>query len=347
MGYAQGSSVVNTANIVDSAVTTAKVNDDAITLAKLAGGTDGELITWDASGDPAAVGAGTSGQVLTSNGAGAAPTMQTASGLSAGDTILAADGSITAPGFAFNSETSSGLYSSGTHQLSLVAGNSANGTPGWDFNGFDGGYFYCNGDRSGNMFYARHLGATGVKHVANFAIVDTSPDNNATEFLRCNDSTATRMTIDSDGDLYNHDGTYGTISDIKLKQDVTDAASQWDDIKAIRFVKYRLKDKVAANPDAPAFLGVVAQELELVSPGLVRDKPDTEHYEDPELDEEGQPVLNLATGQPIVTPKIRDLGTATKTVKTSILYMKAVKALQEAMARIETLEAKVAVLEGV
>lgn len=51
-----------------------------IPVSALADGTDGELITWDASGNPATVGAGTSGQVLTSNGAGAAPTFQDASG---------------------------------------------------------------------------------------------------------------------------------------------------------------------------------------------------------------------------------------------------------------------------
>ena len=44
--------------------------------------------------------------------------------------------------------------------------------------------------------------------------------------------------------------------------------------------------------------------------------------------------------------KMTDLGTTTKTVKSSILYMKAVKALQEAMARIEALETRVATLEG-
>jgi hypothetical protein len=80
MGYAQGQNTVSTANIIDSAVTTAKVNDDAVTLAKLAAGTDGELITWDASGDPAAVAVGTSGQVLTSGGAGVAPTFAAAAG---------------------------------------------------------------------------------------------------------------------------------------------------------------------------------------------------------------------------------------------------------------------------
>ena len=68
---------VTTAKIADTNVTTAKIADDAITLAKMAGGTDGNLITYDANGDPAYVATGTSAQILTSNGAGAAPTFQT------------------------------------------------------------------------------------------------------------------------------------------------------------------------------------------------------------------------------------------------------------------------------
>ena len=53
------------------------IMDNSITLAKMAGGTDGNLITYDASGDPAFVATGNALQVLTSNGVGAAPTMQT------------------------------------------------------------------------------------------------------------------------------------------------------------------------------------------------------------------------------------------------------------------------------
>ena len=56
------------------------VADNSVTLAKMAGGTDGNLITYDASGDPAYVTTGTSGQVLTSGGTGVAPTFQTAAG---------------------------------------------------------------------------------------------------------------------------------------------------------------------------------------------------------------------------------------------------------------------------
>jgi len=56
------------------------IADDAITLAKMASGTDGNIITYDASGNPAVVATGTDGQVLTSAGAGAAPVMEAAAG---------------------------------------------------------------------------------------------------------------------------------------------------------------------------------------------------------------------------------------------------------------------------
>ena len=58
----------------DGTVDAGTLADDAVGLAQMASGTDGNLITYDASGNPAAVAVGTSGQVLVSNGAGAAPT---------------------------------------------------------------------------------------------------------------------------------------------------------------------------------------------------------------------------------------------------------------------------------
>ena len=67
------------------------------------------------------------------------------------------------------------------------------------------------------------------------------------------------------------------------------------------------------------------QELEIGMNKLVREESDIE------VDAEG---------------KITETGEKTKIVKYSILYMKAVKALQEAMTRIETLETKVKALES-
>ncbi len=60
------------------AANTAKISldDNAVTLAKMAAGTDGNLITFDTNGDPAYVSTGTATHVLTSNGAGLAPTFQ-------------------------------------------------------------------------------------------------------------------------------------------------------------------------------------------------------------------------------------------------------------------------------
>ena len=58
-------------------ITTPAVTDDSVTLAKMAPGTDGNIISYDTSGNPVAVATGSDGQVLTSAGAGAVPTFET------------------------------------------------------------------------------------------------------------------------------------------------------------------------------------------------------------------------------------------------------------------------------
>tara|TARA_R110002012_G_scaffold313148_1_gene524494 strand:- start:1159 stop:2157 length:999 start_codon:yes stop_codon:yes gene_type:complete len=73
-------SVLSVGTPTDNTVSTAKVADDAITLAKMASGTDGQIITYDASGNPTAVGPGSDGQVLTSTGAGSPPAFEAAVG---------------------------------------------------------------------------------------------------------------------------------------------------------------------------------------------------------------------------------------------------------------------------
>ena len=122
----------------------------------------------------------------------------------------------------------------------------------------------------------------------------------------------TSFQVYTNGNVQNTNNSYGSLSDIKLKENIVDANSQWDDLKAVQVRKYNFKEETG-NPTHTQ-IGVIAQELELVSPGLV--------YESPDRDEDGN-----------------DLGTVTKSVNYSVLYMKAVKALQEAMERIETLEA--------
>ena len=68
---------VKTLGIADDAVTEAKVANDAISPTEMKAGTDGHIITYDASGNPTTVGPGTDGQVLTSTGAGSPPAFET------------------------------------------------------------------------------------------------------------------------------------------------------------------------------------------------------------------------------------------------------------------------------
>jgi hypothetical protein len=58
-------------------LTSSDITDGIISLPKLTDGTDGNLISYDASGNPVAVATGTDGQVLTSTGAGSPPVSET------------------------------------------------------------------------------------------------------------------------------------------------------------------------------------------------------------------------------------------------------------------------------
>ena len=145
------------------------------------------------------------------------------------------------------------------------------------------------------------------------------------------------------GDVDNVNNSYGALSDQRLKTDITDSGSQWDDIKAIKVKKF----KMGFGGDETTKLGVIAQDVEDAGMnGLVKQRDANEYeikynpvfgslYEDGDDIPEGKKVGEIKENKEKV-----------KEVKYSILYMKAIKALQEAQTRIETLETKVAALEG-
>jgi hypothetical protein len=114
---------------------------------------------------------------------------------------------------------------------------------------------------------------------------------------------AGQFQIMGNGNAQNTNNSYGAISDRTLKENETNANSQWDDIKSLQIKNYNLIE----YPDRPQ-IGVIAQDLEASGMnGLVNESED-----------------------------------GTKSVKYSVLYMKAVKCLQEAQNKIETLESTVA-----
>jgi hypothetical protein len=109
------------------------------------------------------------------------------------------------------------------------------------------------------------------------------------------------------GRSYNYYGTWGSISDETLKTEIVDANPQLQDILDLRFVNYKfIADVEQQGDDAPRLFGLIAQEVEAVSPGLVSSSAgDTE-------------------------------GDAKKTINTSVLSMKAVKAMQEIYSLVQT-----------
>lgn len=122
-------------------------------------------------------------------------------------------------------------------------------------------------------------------------------------------SNATRCSMLADGSNINGTGTYATYSDLRIKENIdyltdSEKASQVDDIKALNFARFNIIG------DDRRMLGLIAQDVERVSPGLISE------------DEEG-----------------------TKTIKQSILHQKAVIALQVALQKIDELESRIAALE--
>ena len=119
---------------------------------------------------------------------------------------------------------------------------------------------------------------------------------------------AYRMQLTSAGALNNTTGTYGTISDLRLKENISDARNYLADLLKLRVVKYSLKEEYSA---VATKLGFIAQEVELVFPNLV-DQSDKEY-------DGAEGILS---------------------VKTSILIPMLLKAIQELTARVQTLEAR-------
>jgi hypothetical protein len=107
---------------------------------------------------------------------------------------------------------------------------------------------------------------SGSSHFT-FRCADTASSSAAfvlTQGATNNTNGTNAFIIAFNGNATNTNNSYGAISDIKLKENIVDANSQWDDLKALQVRKYNFKEGQTHTQ-----IGLVAQEVELVSPGLV------------------------------------------------------------------------------
>jgi hypothetical protein len=175
--------------ISGSGIVEANLADNAVTLAKMASGTDGQIITYDASGNPAAVGPGTDGQVLTSTGSTTPPAFEAAAagGTYGARAYLATDQSITStlPTVinltALTNDTSSGsiTVSSGTVTVGNAGRYLIHASSRLDST--NTGYFIFTIDKnSTEILYAIESGSAGYKHHTITAIMDIAANDTFT-----------------------------------------------------------------------------------------------------------------------------------------------------------------------
>jgi hypothetical protein len=158
--------------------------------------------------------------------------------------------------------------------------------------------------------------------------------------------------IQNNGDVKNANNSYGSSSDERIKQDITDANSQWDDIKALKVKNFKLKNDVESGTK----IGVIAQDLEAANmSGLVDESNPMKQNVADHSDfgtivsgtaDNGAEAIKDEDGNITGYEDIFTEGQQVKSVKYSVLYMKAIKCLQEAITKIETLESKVTALEN-
>jgi len=113
--------------------------------------------------------------------------------------------------------------------------------------------------------------------------------------------------VNANGDVLSATGSYGTISDERLKENFVPAKSQWEDVKAFKLWNFNYKN----DPYQKKMLGFKAQESQAISPGVV-----------------GEMEAEIIDGQ-----EYRYLYE-----KLTIKFLKLFGAFQEAQARIEHIE---------
>jgi hypothetical protein len=139
----------------------------------------------------------------------------------------------------------------------------------------------------------------------NLYFTAASPNNTTNYFLTGGDNTNDKFFIYSNGSMVNRTGTYGTISDVKYKENIVDATSKLEDISKLKVRNFNFKG------DSTKQLGFIAQEFEEVFPNMID-----------------------------ISKESGESGETYKAIKTSVLVPMLVKAIQELKAELDTLKNK-------
>ena len=161
--------------------------------------------------------------------------------------------------------------------------------------------------------------STSASYSDNIIAIDANRNTTNNTFYAIsyyNDAaTAHKFRVADSGNVTNTNNSYGSISDIKLKENIVDATLKLEKLNQVRIVNFNFIN------DNQKQIGVIAQELENIFPSMVEESPDK--------DLEGN-----------------DLGTTTKQVKYSVFVPILIKAIQELSAKVDIQQTKIDALEA-
>jgi hypothetical protein len=236
-----------------------------------------------------------------------------------GGIIYAVDGNKGAPGISFANDTDTGIFRDSSDKLAFATG--ANTRMIIESNGEVG----INQPNPSATLHLRAIASNGVPFkleahpstsVSQMLIYATKAYNSTDAWynLVCeagdgSGGQTNTLIIERDGDVRNKNNSYGQISDIRLKENITDATPKLEDIKKLKVKNFNLIG------DDLKQIGLIAQEVEEVFPGLVK--------------EDKQPDVN------------GEEGGVYKSVKYSVLVPMLIKAMQEQQEQIDELKKQI------
>jgi len=163
--------------------------------------------------------------------------------------------------------------------------------------------------------YGKNTASSGTVYVYLAEFTGQAPNNSGTYFYYAGDTIGQRFSVRGNGGISNYQANNVNLSDISTKKDIIPCESYWDKFKAIEIVKFKYKDQSHDDYN----IGVIAQQVEEVAPEFV----DEENW-----------------GKPNEEPNIK------KAIYTADLNHATIKVLQEAINKIETLEAQIEELKN-
>jgi hypothetical protein len=184
-----------------------------------------------------------------------------------------------------------------------------------------------------NEWSTRFNNSSASPYGVAISYVSASPNGTSNQFHYCTDSGGARWGVYSNGGVLNYSGNNVNLSDRNAKKDITlHTDDEWNCVKAWEIVDYRYNDEA---DDSPTKIGVIAQQIQEHCPDLVNVFQEQADAVEEVLGEDGEVVTEAKAA---VEERIG--------VNEAQMMWKVTKALQEAMERIETLEAKVQTLEN-